>query len=62
MLEQMPKMLSRMAAYTGTKRKLEPEGGLAPRVTALRVVVLMASQVAKYTGANIPSGSIFTNF
>ena len=43
-----------MATYTRTEHKLETEG-LAPNVSTLRVVALMSSQVAKYTGVNIPS-------
>ena len=46
-----------MATNTRTERKLGPEE-LAPVVTTLRVVALMSSQVAKYTGLNIQSGSI----
>ena len=47
-----------MTAFSRTKHKLEPEGGLAPIVTTLRVVALLPSQVAKHTGVNFSFGSI----
>ena len=47
-LEQRPRKLSTLATYTRTKRKLESWS--APSVTALRVVALTSSQVAKNTG------------